>query len=194
MMQIARECYAELCISLNPSFPRPLGSVSGAFWICLQLTRVQRGCSLGAHLKVFSKGINWNKSLDSFLLAQCLPGSLSKPNAKQRWEASINCSEGGWKSGGGREKVVRPAMHSSCFMPDRFPQIQRSALKHRCVRKRGRVRRRVIRVAIYSASTKTPVDLEQGPGCLWKRRIHQRCFVSRNNSGCKCHENNWVLL
>lgn len=32
-----------------------------------------------------------------------------KPNAKQSWEAWVKCSEGGWKSGGGREKVVSAA-------------------------------------------------------------------------------------
>lgn len=37
-------------------------------------------------------------------------------------------------------------------MPDRYPQIEKSALKHRCVR--VRVRRRVILAAICSASTK----------------------------------------
>lgn len=93
---------------------------------------------------------------------------------------------------GGRAKVVSPAMHTSCFVPDRFPQIQRSAGKHRCVRERGRVRGRVVRVAIYSASTKPPMDLELGPARLWKRRIHQPSFVSRIHSGCERGENNWL--
>lgn len=63
--------------------------------------RVKRG-SLGAHLKVIFKEIDINKPLDRFLPAQCLPTSLSKPNAKLRWEASIKCSEGRWKGAGGK--------------------------------------------------------------------------------------------
>lgn len=63
--------------------------------------------------------------------------------------------------GGCRRKVASPTMHSSCLMPDRLPQIERSALKHRCVRKRGRVRGRVIHLAIFSVSTKTAMDLKR---------------------------------
>lgn len=92
---------AMLSFCVNP-FPRPLGSVSRILHFHLQLTRVRKGCILGAHLKVIAKGIEINKPLDRFLSAWCLPGSLSKPNAKPRWEASIKCSEGRWKGAGGR--------------------------------------------------------------------------------------------
>lgn len=118
--------------------------------------RIKRG-SLSAHLKVISKGIDINKPLDRFLPAQSLPGCLSKPNAKSRWEASIKCSEGRWR-----------VQEESCLSHDaqqllnaRLPQIERSALKHRCVRKRGRVRGRVIHLAIFSVSTKTAMDLKR---------------------------------
>lgn len=93
---------------------------------------------------------------------------------------------------GCRRKVVSPTMHSSCLMPDRLPEIERSALKHRCVRKRGRVRGRVVCVAIYSVSTKTSKDLEMGPGCPWKRHIHQPWF--QDFFSLKCCENHWLLL
>lgn len=99
----------------------------------------QGGCAFGAHLDVCPEelGLKPPKRFLSQLrafqgLSDCVP---SKPNARQRWEAWVNRG-GGWVSEGGEGKVIAAAAHSSGFVPDRFPQIRRSALKHRCVRER----------------------------------------------------------
>lgn len=163
-----------LSFCVNP-FPTPLGSVSRVLHFHLQLMRIKRG-SLSAHLKVISKGIDINKPLDRFLPAQSLPGCLSKPNAKSRWEASIKCSEGRWR-----------VQEESCLSHDAQQLLNArqtstdwevSSETQMCEKEReseGESHTSSYFFSVY----KNCHGVEAGSGCLWKRHIQKPRFVSR---------------